>query len=1191
MSSSLKKAESYLFEMRGKKISREERVAKTLELTALLIDACHHEKTHKDKQREAWFARMTQDPKGRTFMTTMTDRCFRSHSEKRTADQLVYLIKQFGIPRFLHENDRLKFRIFSLFGQMFPNFFIPIIRKKIQKEMASVLLPEEPAEQMNYFNQCRKENIHINLNHLGEAILGEKEAANRLNIYLEDLANPLIEYVSIKISTIYSQINMIGFTETLDALSERLKCLYKAAKSHKFKQADGSEIEKFVNLDMEEYKDLDLTVAAFQRVLSEPEFLSTQAGIVLQSYLPDAFAVQKTLTQWARERLQKGGAPIKIRLVKGANLAMETVESSICNWKQAPFETKIQTDANFKRMLEFACIRDNAQAAHIGVGSHNLFDIAYPPLLRVENKTENFVSFEMLEGMAKSMRNVIKKLTGKILLYCPEAKAKDFHTAVAYLIRRLDENSGPQNFLRHFFELRPENQAWRTQVKHFVEACRMIDTLPFAPNRTQNRTLQPMHHALSESFENEADTDFSLKENRKWADEIYVHWKQKQHPTIPLVIAAEEIISIQEPGIDPSNPGSPFYYYSLADVPLVEKALSCASENQHKWGNLPFYTRSKLLKSVAQVFREKRGELIGAMIANAGKTVLEADPEVSEAIDFIEYYRQDWEKKLSLPDLKWSPKGTVLVAPPWNFPCSIPVGGIAAALTSGNCVLFKPAPEATLIGWYVAQAFWEGGIPRQVLQFINCKDEPIGNYLIKHPKISSVILTGSTLTARKFLKLRPGLDLHAETGGKNAIIVTAMCDRDLAVRDLINSAFGHSGQKCSACSLAILEAEVYEDHHFKNQLLDAARSLKIASAWDKSAKITPLIRQPEGALYRGLTQLEEGESWALEPKPHSEIPNLWSPGIKWGVQKNSFTHQTEFFGPILGIMRAQNLDEAIRFANGTPYGLTSGLHSLDEREQEYWKTKIQAGNLYINRSITGAIVRRQPFGGCKASSYGSGAKAGGPNYVHQFALPAQIHLPHEKASLPLFLVPLVASLGSFKLTEIEQQIWKKSAENYAYWAKILKKPIDLSLLIGQDNYFYHIPLEKVYARFDSLENLCSLLQVVAACLICQTPLEISTKFPLSALAHIPGLRVIVEEEASLLQREPSHIRLFSPPSPELKGGAAEIGAILNSQPVLANGRFELLHYLREISLSFNYHRYGYLGCNDSKKDRALHLRG
>jgi RHH-type proline utilization regulon transcriptional repressor/proline dehydrogenase/delta 1-pyrroline-5-carboxylate dehydrogenase len=265
-------------------------------------------------------------------------------------------------------------------------------------------------------------------------------------------------------------------------------------------------------------------------------------------------------------------------------------------------------------------------------------------------------------------------------------------------------------------------------------------------------------------------------------------------------------------------------------------------------------------------------------------------------------------------------------------------------------------------------------------------EERLGSRLVKNRRIAGVILTGAAETARRFLDWRPDLRLFAETGGKNSITITDLADRDQAVSDLIHSAFGHAGQKCSAASLGICEAAVYDDPEFRRRLRDAAASLEVGPADSAGVRIPPLIRHPGTELERALNHCEDGQKWLLKPRclDAEGSRRLWTPGIKLGVKRGSWFHQTECFGPILGLMRARSLDHAISLANAVPYGLTAGLQSLDEREIAHWLEHIDAGNCYVNRSITGAVVRRQPFGGWKASRYGPGAKAGGPRYVDQF---------------------------------------------------------------------------------------------------------------------------------------------------------------------------------------------------------------
>jgi RHH-type proline utilization regulon transcriptional repressor/proline dehydrogenase/delta 1-pyrroline-5-carboxylate dehydrogenase len=1195
----LQKALEYIESVKGQSLSFESREKKAVDLASEMLQEATKTQTHSEKRRQHQLARMMNDEKGKAFTTSMTDECFRSRASYRIADQLVYLMNSIGIPKYLSLPQQWQLKAFKLLAPFLAPVLIPLVTFTLRKETSSVILPGEAKSLAKHMKKRRAQGVRINLNHLGEAILGENEAKRRLSVYLEDLKNPDIEYISIKISTIFSQIHLIGWEETLEVLSDRLRALYRAAKTNRFLKADGSQVQKFVNLDMEEYRDLFLTKELFKRVLSEPEFLDFSAGIVLQAYLPDCFLIQKELTEWAKERASRGGAPIKIRIVKGANLSMEQFEASIKGWPQAPYKSKEEVDANYKKMVTFGCQKENAEAVHLGIGSHNLFDIAYAMILRAEYGVEKSISFEMLEGMADHIRRVVQFLTQDILLYCPVATKEDFQSAIAYLIRRLDENTGPDNFLRHTFGLKPDSETWKDQVSKFSKACNTMDSLFIGPRKTQNRFDKEPIHPIQTPFVNEPDTDFSLPINRKWAKEIAHNWKDKRFNLIPCVIGGKEITtSIEGEGVSPSKPKEVLYKYSLAGWSEVNTAIEIAKKEESSWSQTSFEERAQLLAKAAQKMRERRGDLIGVMMADGGKTILEGDPEVSEAIDFAEYYLRSALSLKEHPEIEWNPKGTILITPPWNFPVSIPAGGILAALAAGNCVLFKPAPEAVLSGWVLVNCLWDAGIPKNVLQFFSCEDNPTGSKLIADPRIDTVILTGATSTARLFMNIRPDLSLLAETGGKNALIVTALSDRDLAIKDLIHSAFGHGGQKCSAASLGILEAEVYDDPHFLTQLKDATESLKVGDCWTLNAKITPLIKEPEGALLKAFTTLEEGESWLVKPKQDAENPNLWSPGIKLGVKPGSFLHQTECFGPVLALMRAENLDDAIKIAMDTPYGLTSGISSIDKRELKKWLSEVEAGNLYINRSITGAIVARQPFGGCKASGFGLGLKAGGPNYVFQLTKPKQQNLPKEKISLPMDLCHLIDLLQEISFSAEELGTFYGSVANYAFWIRHfpMHYVLDSSKnihdpLIGQDNVLFYKPKTRMTFRIQKEDSQLDILRIFAAALLSKCPLEVSytkelTPIQISEKWHkaFPIFSFIEESPSTFAQRiaegKIERIRLTSSPDEVLKKAAAQSGCFLDSAEVLASGRFELLHYLQEVALSYDYHRYGNLGLRE-----------
>ena len=616
---------------------------------------------------------------------------------------------------------------------------------------------------------------------------------------------------------------------------------------------------------------------------------------------------------------------------------------------------------------------------------------SYALLSAAEAGALDRVQFEMLKGMVNAQRRALLELTQNLLLYAPATKKEDFINAVGYLFRRLDENTGPDNFLRHAFGLVPDSPEWKRLEEGFLESSRCREDVSETPRRARNRLAESGESARPSSwnqFVNEPDTNFSLPVNRVWAQGIIERWKPRHSDNkveVPLVVAGRKIFRNRETRdcLDPSRPGLIVGRYRQANEEDVERAVACARNDADGWRRKPVEERSRILAAVARELHRGRGDLMGAALADGGKTLPESDPEVSEVVDFVVFYDLAARYFHHLPGLQVRSKGVVVVVSPWNFPIAIPGGGIAAALAAGNTVILKPSPDTVLVGHELCQCFRRAGISRRTLQMAPCAVATGGSRLVSHPEVDAVILTGGTETALRMLRLKPKLNLLAETGGKNATTLTALGDRELAISHVIHSAFSHRGQKCSATSLLLVEEEVYQDPKFKETLCDAVRSLEVGSAWDLRNRMGPLIRPPSGALERGLQGLEPGEAWAVMPRRMGENPCLYSPGVKWDVQPGSFTHLTELFGPVLGVMRVKNLDQALSLIRGTGYGLTAGLESLDDREQAYWCHRVEAGNLYVNRGTTGAIVLRQPFEGMAKSAFGPGIKAGGPNYVAQ----------------------------------------------------------------------------------------------------------------------------------------------------------------------------------------------------------------
>ena len=777
----------------------------------------------------------------------------------------------------------------------------------------------------------------MNVNFLGEAILSEPEAERRLQQYLQGLQWPEIEVVSIKISTLYSQISPLAREHTVAVLCDRLERLIRTADRARFTRPDGTQVRKFVYLDMEEYRDKELTAEAFMRTLDRDGMQLVRAGIALQSYIPDSLGTLLRLQAWARERVARGGGRITIRLVKGANMESERVEASMRGWPQAPYKTKLETDANYKRMVHEVMKPENLAAMDVGIASHNLFDLAYGLVLAHERNALDKVQFEMLEGMANAQRRAMFGLSRNLLLYAPACKKEHFINAIGYLIRRLDENTGPENFLRHAFKIEVGSPEWKMLEQGFLASFDAIATTSDAPRRTQDRNQSSVvPAAVAEGWQhlnNEPDTDFALPQNGEWGQRIVAKWKamcDEKAPEVPLVIAGEEITEGRavRDCLDPSCPGVVVGRYRQATDADVARAVDCAAADPDGWRAMPEPQRYDLLGKVAQELRIARGDLMGAALADGGKTLAESDPEVSEAIDFLEFYRASARWWQQIPTLRASPKGVVVVVPPWNFPIAIPCGGVAAALAAGNTVILKPASDTVLVGWELCRCFWRAGVSKRALQFVPCSGGREGRRLVNHPKVNAVVLTGGTETALTMLGDNPRLSLFAETGGKDATIVTAVSDRDQAIKHILHSAFSHAGQKCSATSLLLLQAEVYDDATFRHSFCEAVQSLKVGSAWELDTKMGPLIRAPSGDLETALKVLEPGEEWAVMPQQVEGNPCLWTPGVKYGVRPGSYTHRTEFFGPILAVMRFERLSDAVALVNQTGYGLTSGLETF-----------------------------------------------------------------------------------------------------------------------------------------------------------------------------------------------------------------------------------------------------------------------
>ncbi len=1103
----------------------------------------------------ARLAGLLKDPKGLDFTLGFVDGVVRPEDLRvagRNLERMSHLIPDF-LPWYL----RGAILLGGGFAPLVPWPIVPIARRVLRGMVGHLVIDATPERLDKSLAKLRGSGIRLNLNLLGEAVLGDDEANRRLEGTKALLARDDVDYVSIKVSSVAAQLSMWAFDDMVDAVVARLTPLYELAAE--------SPSAKFINLDMEEYRDLDLTMAVFTRLLDQPRLTRLEAGIVLQTYLPDALGAMQSLSDWANKRRASGGAGIKVRLVKGANLAMEHVDAALHHWPLATYSTKRDTDTNYKRVLNWALTPERTDAVRIGVAGHNLFDVAWAWQLAQRRGVESRIEFEMLLGMAAAQADAVKRDVGGLLLYTPVVHPAEFDSAISYLVRRLEENASTENFMSGVFELAGNEAIFAREEGRFRSSLAALDMTVPQPNRTQNRS-NTLDIPPTAEFANEPDTDPSLAANRAWAERVV---KRSAESRLGAGTVAATLVT---------------------DRVALEQLIGATTRAGEAWGAKSGAERARVLHDVGDVLAAFRGRLIEVMASETGKTVAEGDVEVSEAIDFAHYYAERAVELDSIGDATYVPPRLTVVTPPWNFPVAIPAGSVLAALAAGSGVIIKPARQARRSGAVMIEALWEAGVPRDLLTVVGLDGGELGKQLVSHPSVDRVILTGGWDTANLFRSWRADLPLLAETSGKNAIIVTPSADLDLAVGDVVRSAFGHAGQKCSAASLVILVGSVARSERFARQLEDAVRTLRVGYPQQLSTQMGPLIEPAAGKLLTALTTLDVGEQWLVKPRSLDESGQLWSPGVRTGVAPGSEFHLVEYFGPVLGVMTAANLNEAIEMQNAVAYGLTAGIHSLDPSEISHWLDTVEAGNLYVNRGITGAVVRRQPFGGWKRSTVGTGAKAGGPNYV----LTLGSWLPIETEPVNTIAVDglsrRVASVikrGQAGISfEDFDRVRRGALSDEQAWVAEFGTRRDVSALEVERNVFRYRPVP-LTIRLSEGEPLGHLVRLIAAGALTESPLTISSAVPLpTALVEsfgdpIPSAvvtAVVIESDAAWLARAAHHtgrVRLIGGDPlalAEAVGGNPDVA--IYSGPVTTAGRIELLPFLHEQAVSITAHRFG-----------------
>lgn len=866
------------------------------------------------------------------------------------------------------------------------------IEKQIVGMASKFIAGKTAAEAVDQLRQMWGSGLAFTLDLLGEATVSEREAREYYERYEEILdtlirevskfpKQPLLETspygavprvnVSIKISSLFSQIDPLDSEGSAKVVRERLRPLFRKAK------AAGA----FINLDMEQYSLKDLTFEIFKGLMMEPEFADyPHAGIVIQAYLRDAVKDAEELCKWAKKR----GTPVTVRLVKGAYWDYETINAEQQGWPVPVFLKKWETDASYEQCAEI--LLDNHKHIRTAIGSHNVRSIAHAMAYAQAKKLDKTAfELQMLYGMAEPMKVAAQQMGYRVRDYVPIG---DMIPGMAYLVRRLLENTSNESWLRASFA-----------------DGKSMDELLAAPKGQPTDGRASTKPFSEHGFRNESMLDFSRQESRELMSKAIAQVRGQLGQTYWPVVGGESVKTKEVlASHDPSKLDQVVGHVGMADVALAERALQIAQANAASWAATPVATRADLLMKAAQVMRRRRAELAAWMVFEVGKVWREADADVCEAIDFCDYYAREM-RRLAQPQrlgrvpgeldlMFYRPRGVAAVISPWNFPLAIMCGMTMAAAVTGNTVVLKPAEQSSVVGAKFMEIIREAGFPAGVIQFVPGRGEDVGRHLVASPKVQLIAFTGSMEVGLEIMRKAGETPpeqtwvkkVICEMGGKNAIIVDADADLDESIHGVVHSAFGFQGQKCSACSRVVVHESCYED--FKARLVDAVRSIKVGPAWDPATSIGPVIDDEARKKINSYIELGKKEGQLLLGMEAPAGGAYVGPHIFEGITPSHRLAQEEIFGPVLALMKVSSFDEAIEVANSTRFALTGGVFSRSPYNIQAAYERFDVGNLYINRGNTGALVFRQPFGGYKMS--GVGTKAGGPDYLQQFMAPRSV---------------------------------------------------------------------------------------------------------------------------------------------------------------------------------------------------------
>ena len=883
----------------------------------------------------------------------------------------------------------------TAFGGLGAKMASGTIEKNVVEMARRFVVGQTPDEALPVLQKLRDDDITFTVDLLGEATVSEVESEIYAKRYVEvlDVLNrekdnwpekdlldqgpngPLPKVnLSVKVSSLYSQMDALAYEGSLEALKNRLRPLMVRAK----------ETGALVNIDLEQFCFKDLTLDLFMQLCEEPELAGyPNFGIVVQAYLKTAIDDTQRLIKWAKKRK----TPITVRLVKGAYWDYETILAKQKGWPSPVFTKKSDTDACFEQVSRM--LIDAYPLVLPAFGSHNIRSIAHAiAYARQKGLPDSALEMQSLYGMAEPIRRATIKCGFRQRVYAPIG---ELIPGMAYLVRRLLENTSNEGFMR----------------QSFVEGVGADKLLEKPEPPTSEKKAKKTRESVFETpFRNDPVFDYSEVEVRQRMEKALKKFRKSFGRELPIAINGKEIYTgnILD-SVNPAHTDEVIVRQHQARMEDAQEAIMAARAYFPTWRDTPPEERAAVLMRAAEIMRQRRHDLNALLVYEAGKPWREADADVCEAIDFLDYYAREAIRVTTPQRMQsyipgeenlffYEPRGVAVIIAPWNFPMAILTGMTTAALGAGNCVLIKPSRQTSAIGYELYRILREAKAPGGAVHFMPGPGSKVGQFLVDHPETDLLAFTGSMEVGLNLI--RSTAEVHegqrnvkgiiCEMGGKNGLIVDDDADLDEAVKGVVYSAFGYAGQKCSACSRVIVLDSCYDA--FVGRLVEAVKSIDVGDPVLPGTYVPPVIDVSAQRTIQEYIEIGKQEGKLLVERESPSGGTFVGPVVFGDVDRKARIAQEEIFGPVLSIIRAKDIDDAIEIALDSRFGLTGGMFSRSPANIERVRRELRVGNLYINRSITGAVVGRHPFGGSRMS--GVGSKAGGPDYMIRLMEPRAI---------------------------------------------------------------------------------------------------------------------------------------------------------------------------------------------------------